>query len=97
MIKICMSVTSHPLYPPPPVTNCHTFSDPPSSVTYFMDYLLLYKCLITLTITTRREWVNRNNYSAPSMFYVLHGHGRVCISGGGTCMQKPGCEEQSLP
>ena len=24
--------------PPPPVTNCHTFSDPfPSSVTYFMD------------------------------------------------------------
>ena len=25
-------------WPPPPVTNCHTFSDPsPSSVTYFMD------------------------------------------------------------
>ena len=22
------SVTSHNLYPPPPVTNCHTFSDP---------------------------------------------------------------------
>ena len=22
------SVTSHDLYPPPPVTNCHTFSDP---------------------------------------------------------------------
>ena len=33
------SVTSHDLYPPPPVTNCHTFSDPlpPWSVTYFMD------------------------------------------------------------
>jgi len=28
MIKICISVTSHALYPPPPVTNCHTFSDP---------------------------------------------------------------------
>ena len=39
MIKICISVTSHALDPPPPVTNCHTFSDPlaPSSVTYFMD------------------------------------------------------------
>ena len=23
--------------PPPPVTNCHTFLDPPSSVTYFLD------------------------------------------------------------
>ena len=23
--------------PPPPVTNCHTFSDPLWSVTYFMD------------------------------------------------------------
>ena len=31
------SVTSHALGPPPPVTNCHTFSDPPSSVTYFME------------------------------------------------------------
>ena len=33
------SVTSYDLYPPPPVTNCHTFSDPlpPWSVTYFMD------------------------------------------------------------
>src|SRR6218665_37023 len=34
------SVTSHALGPPsPPLTNCHTFSDPlpPSSVTYFMD------------------------------------------------------------
>ena len=34
------SVTSHDLYPLPPlshVTNCHTFSDPPWSVTYFMD------------------------------------------------------------
>ena len=33
------SVMSHDLYPPPPVTNCHTFSDPlpPWSVTYFMD------------------------------------------------------------
>ena len=28
MIKICISVTSHALDPPPPVTNCHTFSDP---------------------------------------------------------------------
>src|SRR6218665_3685088 len=26
--KKCTSVTSHALYPPPPVTNCHTFSDP---------------------------------------------------------------------
>src|SRR6218665_805431 len=25
----CKSVTSHALGPPPPVTNCHTFSDPP--------------------------------------------------------------------
>ena len=34
------SVTSHDLYPLPPVTNCHTFSDPLPpfwSVTYFMD------------------------------------------------------------
>ena len=39
MIKICISVTSHALDPPPSVTNCHTFSDPlpPSSVTYSMD------------------------------------------------------------
>ena len=38
MIKMCISMTSHAL--DPPVTNCHTFSDPlhpPSSVTYFMD------------------------------------------------------------
>ena len=35
--KKFISVTSHVLYPPPPVTNCHTFSEPPSSVTYFMD------------------------------------------------------------
>src|SRR6218665_1796164 len=37
--KKIISVTSHALYPPSPVTNCHTFSDPlpPSSVTYFMD------------------------------------------------------------
>src|SRR6218665_2013318 len=28
MIKICISVASHALDPPPPVTNCHTFSDP---------------------------------------------------------------------
>ena len=28
MIKICISVTSHALDPLPPVTNCHTFSDP---------------------------------------------------------------------
>ena len=28
MIKIWLSVTSHALEPPPPVTNCHTFSDP---------------------------------------------------------------------
>src|SRR6218665_3966938 len=28
MIKKFISVTSHTLYPPPPVTNCHTFSDP---------------------------------------------------------------------
>ena len=29
---------THALYPPPPVTNCHTLSDPsPSNVTYFMD------------------------------------------------------------
>jgi len=36
MIKKIISVTSHAL--DPPVTNCHTFSDPlPSSVTYFMD------------------------------------------------------------
>src|SRR6218665_1050757 len=28
MIKMCISVTSHALDPPPPVTNCHTFSDP---------------------------------------------------------------------
>src|SRR6218665_3514161 len=28
MRKKCISVTSHALYPPPPVTNCHTFSDP---------------------------------------------------------------------
>src|SRR6218665_2289388 len=28
MIKICMSLTSHALDPPPPVTNCHTFLDP---------------------------------------------------------------------
>src|SRR6218665_3335668 len=26
--KICISVTSHALDPLPPVTNCHTFSDP---------------------------------------------------------------------
>src|SRR6218665_2694725 len=40
MIKKFINVTSHALYPPPPpVTNCHTFSDPlpSSSVTYFMD------------------------------------------------------------
>ena len=37
MIKKCISVTSHALDPLPPVTNCHTYSDPPSSVTYFMD------------------------------------------------------------
>ena len=39
MIKMCISVTSHALDPPPPLTNCHTFSDPlpRSSVTYFMD------------------------------------------------------------
>jgi len=38
MTKKFISVTSHALYPPPPVTNCHTFSDPlPSSMTYFMD------------------------------------------------------------
>src|SRR6218665_2312397 len=42
MIKICISVTSHALDPLPPVTNCHTFSDPcPSSVTFFMDGPLL--------------------------------------------------------
>ena len=36
--KKIISVTSHALCPPPPVTNCHTISDPsPSSVTYFMD------------------------------------------------------------
>ena len=36
--KKCISVTSHPLDPLSPVTNCHTFSDSlPSSVTYFMD------------------------------------------------------------
>ena len=38
--KKCISVTSQAvrLSTPPPVTNCHTFSDPsPSSVTYFMD------------------------------------------------------------
>ena len=37
--KKFISMTSHALDPPPPVTNCHTFSDPllPSSVTYFMD------------------------------------------------------------
>src|SRR6218665_1829217 len=38
MIKICISVTSHALVPPPP---CHKLSHlgppPPSSVTYFMD------------------------------------------------------------
>ena len=28
MMKICISVTSHALVPPPPVTNCHIFSDP---------------------------------------------------------------------
>src|SRR6218665_1792851 len=28
MIKNCISVTSHALDPLPPVTNCHTFSDP---------------------------------------------------------------------
>ena len=27
-MKKIESVTSHNLYPPPPVTNCHTFSDP---------------------------------------------------------------------
>src|SRR6218665_1215301 len=39
MIKKCISVTSHAPDPPPPVTNCHAFSDPlpPSSVTYFME------------------------------------------------------------
>jgi len=39
MIKTFTSVTSQVLDPPPPVTNCHTFSDPlpSSSVTYFMD------------------------------------------------------------
>src|SRR6218665_393960 len=30
------SVTSHALEPPPPVTNCHTFSDPLPSNMYFM-------------------------------------------------------------
>ena len=29
MIKKIISVTSHALDPLPPVTNCHTFSDPP--------------------------------------------------------------------
>src|SRR6218665_56556 len=43
MIKKCISVTSHALGPPPPVTNCHTYSDPlPSSVTCFMDGPLLH-------------------------------------------------------
>src|SRR6218665_536219 len=28
MIKICISVTSYALEPPPPVTNCRTFMDP---------------------------------------------------------------------
>ena len=36
--KKIISMTSHALDPLPPVTNCHTFSDPlPSSATYFMD------------------------------------------------------------
>src|SRR6218665_3232482 len=36
--KVNKSMTSHALDTPPPVTTCHTFSDPsPSSVTYFMD------------------------------------------------------------
>ena len=37
-MKKIESVTSHNLYPPPPVTNCHTFLDPsPWSMTYFME------------------------------------------------------------
>ena len=43
------SVTSRDLYPPPPpVTNCHTFSDPipPWSVTYFMDGPFSYTLII---------------------------------------------------
>ena len=50
--KNCISVTSHALYPLPPVTNCHTFSDP---LTYFMDGPLLSLVTIALLFMPKVE------------------------------------------
>src|SRR6218665_2877452 len=53
MINFFISVTSHALDPPLPVTNSHLLGPPPpSSVTYFMDSppverLRLYQCATT--------------------------------------------------
>src|SRR6218665_808145 len=53
------------LFDPPPVTNCHTFSDPsPSSVTYFMDgplpcystHTLLASCLNSTGFLSSHTW-----------------------------------------
>src|SRR6218665_2328360 len=45
------------LDPPPPVTNCHAFSDPsPSSVTYFMDGpLYAYYIYLNMGVITIRS------------------------------------------
>ena len=69
MINFFISVTSHAPDPPPPVTNCHTFSNPsPSSVTYFMDGPRLpYSrsiCLMHRSCTCFKHWkVKVNNVS----------------------------------
>jgi len=54
--KKIISVTSHPLYPVPLVTNCHT-SDP-SSVTYFMDgpFISVRDPLVSTVCFTAFRW-----------------------------------------
>ena len=81
MIKICISVTSHALDPPlPPVTNCHTFSDPlplERDVLYGQP-LSLYEPEPVSEISTVSSMQSRVIYIGPT--YIIFSYGHVILA-----------------
>ena len=66
------SVTSHDLYPPLPVTNCHTFSDPLPlwSVTYFMDGPLVTLQSHQIAQNCTKSFASSNLIKSQNIYYI---------------------------